>query len=155
MGIWNLGSNKESKREAKYQDALDSSLNPTFAVRLKKNKGEDSSTFTDIDVSSYTAIEIDFYFKSIQLDGDGFYLEAATDGSGSYNEIQYFHEGVAFFDDESAWYHEAIELDISEVQNIRIRFRCAGGDKKSEVNIAHVTLSGQNGLPGPEGSIVV
>jgi hypothetical protein len=38
MGIWNLGSNKESKREAKYQDALDSSLNPTFAVRFREKR---------------------------------------------------------------------------------------------------------------------
>jgi hypothetical protein len=67
MGIWNLGINEESKLEAKYQDTLDCSV--------------DSSTLTDIDVSSYTTVEIDYYFKSIQLGGDGFYLEAAADGS--------------------------------------------------------------------------
>jgi hypothetical protein len=156
MGIWNLGSDKESKREGRYRDALDSSLDPTFAVRLRKDKNVASSTFTDtIDVSSYSAIEVDFYFMAIKLNGDGFYLEAATDGSSSYNEVMYFQEGVDFDDSSSTWYHKIIESDVSGAQNIRIRFRCAGGDKKAEVNIDHVTLTGQGGLPGQEGSIVV
>jgi hypothetical protein len=154
MGIWNLASGRQSKRVSKFRDALDSSLDPTFAVRIKKDMNEASSTKTDIiAVSSYSKIEVAFYFLAKNFNGDGFYLEAATDGSSTYNEVIYFQESVDFDDSSSKWYHKIIESDVSGAQNIRIRFRCAGGDK-AQVNIDHVTLSGSGGLPaGQEESI--
>lgn len=140
--IWHAADSKESKIDAKYSDAIDSSISETNAIKLKKDKGEDSSAWTDfLNVTDYSKLKVDFRFLSKKMNEDGFYLEYTVDDN-LYEVQKYFVEGTDYADDEDSWYQEIVELDTSTIEGIKVRFRCASTEK-GEIWIDHIALSGQ------------
>ena len=143
--LWKLGSNKDARIENKYRDALDGTIDTTSGIKLRKNKGFASSTYTkNIDVSRYDALTIEFYFAARNFeDGAGFYLEADIGNSGDFEVVHFFQAGRDIFNEEGVWKRKVVDIGVLNANNIVLRFRCAAINK-GEVRLDHIKLTSRS-----------
>ena len=144
-GFWlHPRSDKTSKIDDKFPDALDPSIELTWAVKLKKDKGEESSMWTGpFSVAAYSTLELDFYFISKKMqddpeETDGFAIEMAT-SPNNWEVVEYLQPGVNLFDDEDNWVHHVFVVDVTGLNIIELRLRCQSSNK-GEIHVDHTLV---------------
>ena len=135
--IWNDGG-KECERK---KDAT-KAYSPEYSIKIKKNKGIPSSTYTNaLNLSSYGYLEIGFTFKTNKgKNFEKFHLEVSTDGGASFTTIQSWEHNVDFVQNTRYW--ELVTVNsITFSSNTVIRFRSNAIEDDLEVFIDDITIT--------------
>jgi len=115
----------------------------SFSIRLRDNSGVASSmTSTNYDLSSYDAVELEFYFYPNSMEnGEDFWVRYNS-GSG-WQTVATYASGSSF--QNGSFYVATVTLDNGSVNlsnNARFRFQCDASANQDQVYIDAVTLTG-------------
>jgi hypothetical protein len=117
-----------------------------FSIQIRDNSGEASSmSFTNVDVTSFSSIEVDFYFYVFSMEnGEDFWLRffdgsqwitAATWVAGSNIQNNNFYNATVTL--TPAQYNFAV--------NSGFRFQCDASGNQDQIFIDQVTITGISG----------
>tara|TARA_B100000809_G_scaffold266332_1_gene328553 strand:- start:9452 stop:13222 length:3771 start_codon:yes stop_codon:yes gene_type:complete len=114
------------------------------SIRLRDNTNSSVMTLSDINVSSYNNIDIEFYFYARSMEnGEDFWVQY-HDGS-SWNTIATYARGTNF--NNNTFYNATV--NISDViynfpPNAKFRFRCDASGNNDHIYIDQVTITGNS-----------
>lgn len=114
-----------------------------FSVRIRDNSGVASSmTLSSIDVTSFTEIEVDFYFYVLSMEnGEDFWLRF-FDGS-VWNTVQTWTSGVDI--NNNTFYNATVSISPAQYNfavNSGFRFQCDASGNNDQIFIDQVTITG-------------
>ena len=116
------------------------------SIRIRDNSGVDSSmTLSDIDVSSFNSIKIEFYFYSHGLDTGENFIVKYFDGN-TWSTVKTYEFGIDF--DNKSFYEATLTIQKSNYNfptNAQFRIQCNGVNNSDTINIDQVTISGVAG----------
>ena len=115
----------------------------SFSVRIRDNSGVSSSmTLSNVDVSSYGAVEVEFYFYPKGLkNGEDFWLRYFN--GSSWQTVATYVAGSNF--SNNSFYVATVSLDAGTynlASNAGFRFQCDASSNKDQVYIDQVTITG-------------
>ena len=122
----------------------------SFSVRIRDNSGVGSSmTLPNIDVTSFTSIEVDFYFYVFSMEnGEDFWLRF-FDGS-VWNTVQTWTRGSGI--ENNTFYNATVTLTPAQYNfavNSGFRFQNDASGNNDQIFIDQVTITGlSNGSKG-------
>ena len=118
----------------------------SYAIRLRDNTNSSVMTLSNINVSSYNNINIEFYFYARSMEnGEDFWVQY-YDGS-SWNTIATYTSGTDFSNND--FYNASVNIsstDYSFPTNAQFRFRCDAGGNNDQIFIDQVTITGNSGF---------
>ncbi|RJE70961.1 M4 family metallopeptidase [Reichenbachiella sp. MSK19-1] len=122
------------------------SFEGSYSIYIRDNSGTGSSmSYTGVDVSSYDAIDISFYFYPFGMEtGEDFWLQF-YDGS-SWQTIATYVSGTSF--DNNSFYVANVSIDPSTYtfsSNSGFRFVCDASANNDLIYIDQVTIVGISG----------
>ena len=114
-----------------------------FSIRLRDNSGEASAmTLSNINVTSFTEIEVDFYFYVFSMEnGEDFWLRF-FDGS-TWNTVQAWTRGVDI--ENNTFYNATVTITPSQYNfavNSGFRFQNDASGNQDQIFIDQVTITG-------------
>jgi len=118
-----------------------------YSIQLRDNSGEKSSmTLSNVDVTPFNQIEIDFYFYvSSMQNGEDFWLRY-FDGS-NWTTVDSWISGVNI--NNNNFYNATVLLNSSQynfVSNAGFRFQIDASNRTDNIYIDQVTITGKNGV---------
>ena len=128
----------------------------SYSIRIRDNSGTSSAmtTAASYDVSSYSQIEITFYFYPSSMEsGEDFWIRY-YDGSGWITVAQYV-SGTSF--NNNSFYTSTVTLNSSTYNfptDARFRFQCDASANNDRIYIDEVTITASSGSLVEEGTIV-
>ncbi|MEN8885398.1 MAG: immunoglobulin-like domain-containing protein [Winogradskyella sp.] len=122
------------------------SFEGNFSVRIRDNSGVASSmTLSNIDVTSFTEIEVDFHFYVFSMEnGEDFWLRF-FDGS-VWNTVQTWTRGVDI--DNNTFYNATVSITPAQYNfavNSGFRFQNDASGNQDQIFIDQVVITGKNG----------
>ncbi len=125
-----------------------------YSIRLRDNSGTGSAmTSSEIDVSSYSQLEINFYFYPYSMEtGEDFWVRY-YDGM-TWHTIATYSRGSSF--NNNSFYVATVTISNENYdfpQNAKLRFQCDASGNQDHIYIDQVTVtaSNPNGFVGNEG----
>ncbi|MEN8210182.1 MAG: PKD domain-containing protein [Thermodesulfobacteriota bacterium] len=120
-----------------------------YAANIQDNTESSHITLTNpIDVTGFSQLEIDFWFKGYGMEEGENYLVEYFDGS-TWQIIRDYVSVVDF--PNNVWQHETLIIDSSQhtfPTDMRIRFRCNASDDKDDIDLDEIYIRGKvNGTP--------
>jgi hypothetical protein len=114
-----------------------------FSVRIRDNSGVASSmSLTNINVTPFTAIEVDFYFYVFSMEnGEDFWLRF-FDGS-QWSTVQTWTQGVDV--SNNTFYNATVSITPAQYNfavNSGFRFQCDASGNQDQIFIDQVTITG-------------
>lgn len=127
---------------ARRQDAT-KSYEGQYSIRIRDNSGVASSmTLNNIDVSSFSTVEVDFYFYVRSMEnGEDFWLRF-FDGS-SWLTLETWTRGVNI--NNNTFYNATVSITPSQYNfavNSGFRFQCDASGNNDQIFIDQVTITG-------------
>ena len=127
----------------------------SYSIRLRDNSGVASSmTLSNIDVTPYSQVVIDFYFYMNSMEnGEDFWLQY-FDGS-TWNTVASYVSGSGV--NNGTFYNATISVDAAQyafVSNAGFRFQCDASGNNDQVYIDQVTIEGTNSVKGNTNSLI-
>lgn len=114
----------------------------SYSIRLRDDTSSSTMTLSNVDVSPYTQVEVEFYFYPLSMEsGEDFWLQY-DDGSG-FATVAAYAAGTSF--DNGSFYVATVTLDASSynlVSNAGFRFRCDASGNSDYIYIDQVTITG-------------
>ena len=100
----------------------------TYALRIQGNTATSTVTSNRTDVSLYSTIFVDFFFKPVRMTdlSESFHLGISKDG-GPFNAV---YTWTSLDMDDSQWNQGIVEISASGVSTVSIRFECEGATTK-------------------------
>ena len=118
----------------------------SYAIRLRDNTNSSVMTLSNINVSSYNSISIEFYYYARSMEnGEDFWVQY-YDGS-SWNTVATYTSGTDF--SNNTFYNASVNIsstDYSFPTNAQFRFRCDAGANNDQIYIDQVTITGNSGF---------
>lgn len=114
-----------------------------FSVRIRDNSGVASSmSLTNLDVTPFTAIEVDFYFYVFSMEnGEDFWLRF-FDGS-QWSTVQTWTRGMNI--NNNTFYNATVSITPTQYNfavNSGFRFQCDASGNQDQIFIDQVTITG-------------
>jgi len=145
-GLGEFNDYDSDHEDAWWGDYRDEAYRGYGFIRIQDNSGDRSSIYSNsFDVSAFNYIEVSFYFKHDDFEsGEEFVLEY-NDGvniyddwilAGSWNPIESGY-------DEGEYYFAEKTINVSSLNNARIRFRCDASSNSDDIYIDNVMVRGQ------------
>ncbi|MGV6830203.1 MAG: immunoglobulin-like domain-containing protein [bacterium] len=115
----------------------------SYSIRIRDNSGTASSmTLSNVDVSSYDSVEVEFYFYPNSMEnGEDFWLRF-YDGS-SWNTVAAYAAGSSFTN--GSFYTATVTVsanDYNFASNSGFRFQCDASGNNDQIYIDQVTITG-------------
>ena len=114
----------------------------SYSIRIRDNSNSSTMTLSNIDVSSYSEVVVDFYFYFNSMEnGEDFWLQF-YDGS-SYITAQTWASGSII--SNGSFYNATVVLTPAQynfASNSGFRFRCDASGNNDQIYIDQVTLTG-------------
>ncbi|WP_296319330.1 immunoglobulin-like domain-containing protein [Winogradskyella sp.] len=122
------------------------SFEGNFSIRIRDNSGVASSmTLSNIDVTSFTSVEVDFYFYVFSMEnGEDFWLRF-FDGS-TWSTVQTWTRGVDI--DNNTFYNATVTITPAQYNfavNSGFRFQNDASGNQDQIFIDQVTITGISG----------
>lgn len=114
-----------------------------FSIRIRDNSGVASSmTLNNIDVTSFSSVEVDFYFYVFSMEnGEDFWLRF-FDGS-QWTTVQTWTRGVDI--ENNTFYNATVSITPAQYNfavNSGFRFQCDASGNQDQIFIDQVTITG-------------
>jgi hypothetical protein len=134
-GIWNDGGSDCAR--GSYSYALG-----TRCVRLRDNTNSSVMTTSNLNLSAYDEVTIDFTYVTNSMDNsnEDFWLQVSTDGGSSYFTIQEWNRGDEF--ENRIRYYDTVVMVGTFSASTRFRFRCDASGNNDQVYIDNVDITG-------------
>lgn len=118
------------------------SFEGTYSIRLRDNTNTSVMTLSNIDVTPYSAIEVDFYFYVFSMEnGEDFWLQFYN--GSSYITAAAWVAGSGI--ENNNFYNATVTLTPAEYNfavNSGFRFRCDASGNQDHIYIDQVTITG-------------
>jgi Zn-dependent metalloprotease len=115
-----------------------------YSIRLRDNTNSSTMTLSNIDVSPYAQVDVEFYFYAWSMEnGEDFWLQYYN--GSSYTTVAAYARGTSF--ENGSFYVATVTLDAANynfVSNARFRFRCDASGNSDYIYIDQVTITGRN-----------
>ena len=115
------------------------------SIRLRDNSSSSTMTLGTFDVSSYSSIDVEFYFYAWSMEnGEDFWVQF-YDGS-SWQTVAAYARGTSF--DNNTFYTATVNISSATYNfptNAQFRFRCDASGNSDHVYIDAVTITGNAG----------
>jgi hypothetical protein len=136
--IWNDGGSdaRRNIRDAAYANS------GSYCVRLRDNTSTSVMTTDNLDLSTYSQIEVQFsyYCRSMDNSNEDFWLQISTDGGNSFITVEEWNRDDEFLNDER--HNETVVISgISLSSNTQLRLRCDASGNKDWVYIDDVIIT--------------
>ena len=122
------------------------SFEGNYSVRLRDNSGVASSmTLSNIDVSPYSEVEVNFYFYAFSMENNEDFWLRYFNGS-TWTTVATYTSGININND--TFYTATVNLSASQYNfatNAGFRFQCDASGNNDEVYIDQVTITGITG----------
>jgi len=125
------------------------------AIDIQDNSGTASSFYhtASYNVSSYVALEVDFYFIAVSMEsGEDFWVQYYN--GSAWQTVASYARGTSF--NNGSFYHATVSIPRATYNyptNAKIRFRCDASDNNDDVYIDQVVFRGQTaGRVAPGGA---
>jgi len=106
------------------------------------------STTTGRNVSGYTVMEVDFWFKMVSLEaGEDFWLQYSSNGGTSWQTVATYVRTTGQYNNNT-FYHSVISMSSGTYNfstNAKLRFRCDASGNDDDVYIDEVVWRGGTG----------
>ena len=112
------------------------------AINLQDNTNTSVMTTNKLNLSAYSAVEVDFWFYAVSMDNanEDFWLQISTNGGSSFTTKKAWARDTDFVNGK--FYHETVVIDdVSLTANTKIRFRCDASGNADDVYIDDVVVS--------------
>ena len=111
------------------------------AVNLQNNTSESVVTTSDLSLSAYDEVRVNFWYKTMNMNSnEDFWLQISTNGGVDYTTVQSWAEGTDF--QNGTFYEESVTItDYSLTDQTRIRFRCDASHINDDVYIDEIRVS--------------
>ncbi|MEL0457595.1 immunoglobulin-like domain-containing protein, partial [Flavobacteriaceae bacterium SZ-1-7] len=123
--------------------ATSNSYEGSFSIRIRDNSGVSSSmTLSNIDVSPYEQVEIDFYFYAFNMNNNEDFWVRFFDGS-NWNTVATYVRGIDFNND--TFYNATVTITSTQYNfavNSGFRFQCDASGNNDQVFIDQVIITG-------------
>jgi hypothetical protein len=124
-----------------------------YSIRIRDNSGVASAmTLSNIDVSPYSSVEIDFYFYVFSMEnGEDFWLRF-YDGS-TWSTVQTWARGTDI--ENNTFYNATVTLTPAQYNfavNSGFRFQCDASGNQDQIFIDQVTITGISGSSKGKGN---
>ncbi|WP_271764622.1 sulfatase-like hydrolase/transferase [Aquimarina algiphila] len=137
LGIWIDGGAdaRRSSSDAAY-------ANGTYCVRLQDNTSTSVMTTSNLDLTTYEELTIDFsyYCRSMDNSNEDFWLQISTDGGASFAIIEEWNQGDEFVNNQR--YNDQVVIAGPFTANTQIRFRADASGNQDWVYIDDVVING-------------
>jgi chitodextrinase len=129
---------------ARYSGA--NSYEGSYSIRLRDNSGSSSSmTLSNVDLSSYDEVEVDFYFYVNSMENNEDFWLRFYDGS-SWNTVTTWTSGSDI--SNGLFYNATVTFntnDFTFASNSGFRFQCDASGNNDQIYIDQVTVTGISG----------
>lgn len=126
----------------------------SYSVRLRDNTSSSTMTLGSFDVSSYSSIDVSFYFYPLSMEnGEDFWVQF-YDGS-SWQTVAAYAAGSSFTN--NSFYSANVTIDSGSYNfpsNAQFRFRCDASGNNDHIYIDQVSIVANSGGAGAGPSIV-
>ncbi len=121
----------------------------SISVLIRDNTSTSVLTTSDLDLSAYDEITVDFTYYPLSMDNasEDFWLQVSTNGGGSYVTREEWNQGDEFQNGNR--YFESVTLAGPFTTNTRIRFRCDASANADYIYLDDIVLSACAGGGGP------
>ncbi|WP_461587329.1 immunoglobulin-like domain-containing protein [Winogradskyella sp.] len=131
----------------------------TYSIRICVNSGVASSmTLSNVDITSFTEVEVDFYFYVLSMENNEDFWLRYFNGS-SWTTVQTWVSGNGISNNN--FYNATVTLTAAEynfVSNAGFRFQCDASGNNDQIFIDQVTITGKTSsgarVATPEDSLV-
>jgi len=114
----------------------------SYSIRLRDNTSSSTMTLSNIDVSPYSQVQVEFYFYPWSMEnGEDFWLQYYN--GSSYTTVASYASGSSF--SNGSFYTATVTLDAASynfVSNAGFRFRCDASGNSDYIYIDQVTITG-------------
>ena len=141
-GIWNDGGSDARRYSGRYAHQ------GSYCLAIQDNTNSSVITTDALNLSAYTKIKIEFWFKAISMDNpnEDFWLQISTNGGSSYTTVRTWAEDTDF--ENKVFYSETEEVDwLNLTNNTKIRFRCDASGNADDVYIDEIVISAYTNTP--------
>jgi Zn-dependent metalloprotease len=115
-----------------------------YSIRLRDNTNSSTMTLSNVDVSGYSSIDVEFYFYAYSMEnGEDFWLQF-YDGS-NWRTVGSWARGTSF--DNNTFYTTTVNISSAQYNfptNGAFRFRCDASGNADHVYIDAVTITASN-----------
>ncbi len=122
------------------------SFEGNFSIRIRDNSGVASSmTLDNIDVTSFSSVEVDFYFYVFSMENNEDFWLRFFDGS-SWITVQTWTRGVDI--NNNTFYNATVNINPAQYNfalNSGFRFQCDASGNGDQIFIDQVTITGLSG----------
>ncbi len=113
-----------------------------YCIRLRDNTSTSVMTTDNLDLSTYSEIEVQFsYFcRSMDNSNEDFWLQISTDGGSSFITVEEWNRNDEFLNKER--HNETVVISsVSLSSNTKLRFRCDASGNQDWVYIDDVIIT--------------
>ena len=115
------------------------------SMRIRDNTNSSTMTLSNIDVTGYNAVDVEFYFYSYSMEnGEDFWVQF-NDGSG-WSTVASYARGTSF--ENNNFYTSTVTIssgDFNFSSNAQFRFRNDASGNNDYIYIDQVTITGNSG----------
>ncbi len=121
--------------------------NGTYCVRLQDDTDTSVMTTSDLDLTIYDELTIDFsyYCRSMDNSNEDFWLQISTNGGTNFTTVEEWNQGDEFVNDQR--YNDQAIITGPFTSNTQIRFRADASGNQDWVYIDDVVISGCTSSP--------
>jgi hypothetical protein len=137
FGIWNDGG-----ADCFLINAVVAAYSGSYSVVLRDNSSSSVMTTTEMDMSAYEEITVDFAFIGRSMEsGEDFWLQVSTDGGSSYTTVASWVSGTDFNNGRNHYFESAV-ISGPFTSTTLFRFRCDASANNDIIYIDDVVISG-------------
>ncbi len=136
-GIWNDGGSdcRRSAQDAAYANS------GSYCIRLRDNTSTSVMTTDNLNLDGFEEVTIDFSYLGRSMEaGEDFWLQASTDGGGSYQTLSTWTVGTDFSNNVRET--ESVTITGTFTSTVRFRFRCDASGNSDWIYIDDVVMTG-------------
>ena len=119
-----------------------------YAINLQSKSYGANTTTTNMDLSYYTNITVNFWYKAISMEpGEEFWLQISTDGGSTFTTVKQWVSGTDFEND--IFYSDSVTINGYQLTDqTQLRFRCNASYKDDDIYLDEIRISAGNLLTG-------
>jgi len=121
------------------------------ALNLEDNTSTSVTTTSNLDLSAYSEIKVDFAYMCVSMDNsdEDFWLQISTNGGANFTTVEEWNEGDEF--ENLNFYSDSVTITGYTLTNqTQIRFRCDASGGADDVYLDEILISAGGGGGGPD-----
>jgi Zn-dependent metalloprotease/chitodextrinase len=117
----------------------------TYSIQLRDNTSSSTMTLGSFNVTSYTSIDVEFFFYANSMEnGEDFWVQFFN--GSSWQTVAAYASGTSF--NNNTFYTATVNIDSASYNfpsNAEFRFRCDASGNNDQIYIDQVTITGNSG----------